>query len=168
MVIEQMSDRECRELLARTRMGRLACALRNQPYVVPIDVDYYDGCFYGLSMLGQKVEWMRANPLVCVEMDELTARRDWETVIAFGEYDELTDTPEHAQARSTAESLFRRHPIWWEPATIPLAGRQTHEPVLFRILITRMTGRRARLEDDEVKQMRPTARSRVSRRRSAR
>jgi nitroimidazol reductase NimA-like FMN-containing flavoprotein (pyridoxamine 5'-phosphate oxidase superfamily) len=165
MVIEQLSDRECRELLTRTRIARLGCSLDNQPYVVPIDVDYYDGFLYGFSTLGQKIEWMRANPLVCVEMDELTARRDWESVIAFGEYEELTKTSEHVSARSDAENLFRRHPIWWEPATVPLAGRQIREPVLFRIRIARMTGRRARLADDEVSQ---TASEKVNERRSKR
>jgi nitroimidazol reductase NimA-like FMN-containing flavoprotein (pyridoxamine 5'-phosphate oxidase superfamily) len=165
MVIEQLSDRECRELLARIRIARLGCSLDNQPYVVPIDVDYYDGFLYGFSMLGQKIEWMRANPLVCVEVDELTARRDWESVIAFGEYEELTKSAEHVSARSDAESLFRRHPIWWEPATVPLAGRQTREPVLFRIRIARMTGRRARLADEDVNQ---TVSGTVNERRSTR
>jgi nitroimidazol reductase NimA-like FMN-containing flavoprotein (pyridoxamine 5'-phosphate oxidase superfamily) len=150
MVIEQMTDRECRELLARTHIVRLACCLDNQPYVVPIDVDYFDGFFYGFSMLGKKIEWMRINPLVCVEIDELTTRRHWESVIILGEYEELTKTAEHANARVVAERLFQRHPIWWEPATVALAGGRTREPVLFRILITRLTGRRARPDKDEI------------------
>jgi hypothetical protein len=54
MLIDQMSDRECRELLARTNLGRLACSFHDQPYVVPIHVDYFDGflyCFSPLSFL---------------------------------------------------------------------------------------------------------------------
>jgi nitroimidazol reductase NimA-like FMN-containing flavoprotein (pyridoxamine 5'-phosphate oxidase superfamily) len=149
MLIERMSDRECRELLARTNIARLACSFNNQPYVVPIHVDYYDGYIYGFSTIGQKIEWMRANPLVCVEVDELTTRRDWESLVVFGEYEELTDVPEHAFARSDAESLFQRHANWWEPATVPLTGHQLRGPILFRILIRRMTGRRARSAPDE-------------------
>lgn len=146
MVIEQMTVWECRELLARTHLARLACALDNQPYIVPIDVDYYDGFLYGLSMEGQKIDWMRSNPLVCVAIDELTTRRQWESVIVFGRYDELAPNAAHANARSIAERLFQRHPVWWEPATVPLAGRDAREPILFRILVNRMTGRRARLD----------------------
>jgi nitroimidazol reductase NimA-like FMN-containing flavoprotein (pyridoxamine 5'-phosphate oxidase superfamily) len=149
MVIESMSDRECRELLARTHIARLGCSLDNQPYVVPIHVDYYDGCLYGFSMLGQKIEWMRANPLVCVEVDDLTTRRDWESVVVLGVYEELGD-PRFALARSDAESLFQRHPVWWEPATVPLSGRQSRSPIVYRILINSMSGRRARREDDEM------------------
>ena len=149
MLIERMSDRDCRELLARTNIARLACSLNNQPYIVPIHVDYHDGFVYGFSTIGQKIAWMRANPLVCLEVDALTTRHDWESLIVFGEYEELTDIPEFAHARSDAESLFRRHPNWWEPATVPLAGHKASSPILFRILIRRMTGRRARPGPEE-------------------
>ena len=149
MLIESMNDRECRELLARKNVARLACSRDNQPYVVPINVDYYDRALYVFSMLGQKIEWMRANPLVCVEVDEVTVRRSWETVILFGAYEELTDIPEYVDARRIAQSLFQRHPAWWEPASVPLAGHQPQAPILFRIVIRRMTGRRARPEAGE-------------------
>jgi nitroimidazol reductase NimA-like FMN-containing flavoprotein (pyridoxamine 5'-phosphate oxidase superfamily) len=149
MVIEPMSDRDCRTLLARTSFGRLGCSVDNQPYVVPVHVDYYDGFLYGFSMLGQKIEWMRINPLVCVEFDELVTRRRWETVVVFGVYEELTEKPDNVDSRKEAQRLFLRRPVWWEPATVPLAGRPPRSPVLFRILIDHMTGRRARLEADE-------------------
>jgi nitroimidazol reductase NimA-like FMN-containing flavoprotein (pyridoxamine 5'-phosphate oxidase superfamily) len=150
MVIEPMSDRECRELLARTHTARLGCSLDNQPYIVPIHVDYYDGCLYAFSTLGQKIEWMRANPRVCVEVDELTTRRDWESVVVLGVYEELTGDARFALARSDAESLFQRHPVWWEPAMVPLSGRQSRSSIVYRIIINSMSGRRARREDDEM------------------
>ena len=139
MGIERMSDRECKELLARTNVARLGCSLNNQPYVVPIHVDYYDGFLYGFSTLGQKIDWMRANPLVCVEMDELTSRRDWESDVVLGVYEELTDAPERAPTRNVAERLFQRHPVWWEPATVPVAGQRPRSPILFRVLIQHLT-----------------------------
>ena len=33
------------------------------------------GCLYGFTTPGQKVEWMRANPLVCVEVKQGAAHR---------------------------------------------------------------------------------------------
>ena len=74
MVIEEMTDRECRAMLTKTNLGRLACALNNQPYIVPIHIDFYDAYLYGFATLGQKIEWMRQNPLVCLEFDEITSR----------------------------------------------------------------------------------------------
>lgn len=36
MLIHELSESECRKVLAGTNLGRLACAHDNQPYVVPI------------------------------------------------------------------------------------------------------------------------------------
>jgi uncharacterized protein len=149
MEIKEMTDRECRAMLAGTHLARLACALNNQPYIVPIHVDFDDAFLYGFATLGQKIEWMRQNPLVCLEIDEITAHGQWASVVVFGRYEELPDTPEYEYPRSVAERLFQRHPVWWEPASVPLAGHQQRSPILFRILISRMTGRRPRPEAPE-------------------
>ena len=37
MVIHEMTEKDCSEILSRTSLGRLGCALDNQPYVVPIN-----------------------------------------------------------------------------------------------------------------------------------
>jgi hypothetical protein len=36
MFIQEMSESDCFKAMARERLGRLACAHDNQPYVVPI------------------------------------------------------------------------------------------------------------------------------------
>jgi hypothetical protein len=143
MVIEEMTNRECRAILSRTNLARLACALSNQPYIVPIHVEFDDDFLYGFATVGQKIEWMRQNPLVCLEIDELTTDRQWASVVIFGVYEELPDTPEYEYPRRIAEGLFQRHPAWWEPASVPLAGHEQRSRVVFRILISRMSGRRA-------------------------
>jgi len=142
MVIEELTDAECRALLAGTNLARLACSLNNQPYIVPIHAEFHDSSFYGFSTLGQKIEWMRQNPLVCLEIDQITTHKEWASIVVFGVYDELPDTPQHRYHRSVAEALFQRHAVWWEPASVPVAGHPPRERILFRILISRMTGRR--------------------------
>jgi uncharacterized protein len=143
MRIQEMSEPECRALLAGTHVARLACAQNNQPYIVPIHVDLDGECLYGYATLGMKIEWMRQNPLVCVEMDELTTHGQWTSVVVFGQYEELPDTPHHEGSRRIAERLFQRHPMWWEPASVPVAAHERRTPVVYRIRIGRMTGRRA-------------------------
>src|SRR5579863_5990062 len=95
MVIREMSTEACLRVLARARLARLACARENQPYVVPVYLVYHEasGCLYGFTTPGQKVEWMRANPLVCVEVDEIAAYDQWVSVIALGRYEELPEIP---------------------------------------------------------------------------
>ena len=149
MVIEELTDAECRAWLAGTNLVRLACSLNNQPYVVPIHAEFHDSSFYGFSTLGQKIEWMRQNPLVCLEIDQITTHKQWVSIVVFGVYDELPDTPEHKGHRSVAESLFQRHAVWWEPASVSLAGHPPRDRILFRILISRLTGRHGTAEVPE-------------------
>ena len=143
MVIEEMTERECRAMLAGTNVARLACARNNQPYVVPIHVDFDGEFLYSFATLGQKIEWMRQNPLVCLEIDELTTHGQWASVVVFGRYEELPNTPEYEDSLRVAEGLFQRHPMWWEPASVSLAAHEPRTPIVFRIRIGRVTGRRA-------------------------
>jgi len=143
VLIQEMTEQECRAMLTRTGVARLACARNNQPYIVPLRVDLDGEFLYGYATLGQKIEWMRQNPLVCLEADELISHGQWASVIVFGQYEELPNTPEYAGPRAVAERLFQRHPMWWEPAAVPLAAQGPRPPIVFRIRIGRITGRRA-------------------------
>ena len=108
MFIHDMTETECRHALRQASVGRIACARDNQPYVVPIYFVYDDYHLYAISTIGQKIQWMRANPLVCIEVDELTSREEWMSVIVFGRYEELPDLPEHRHAREQALELLQR------------------------------------------------------------
>src|SRR5687768_15795699 len=98
MVINEMSRQECVALLARSTVFRLGCARDNQPYVLPVSLVHHEpsGSLYGFTTLGQKVEWMRNNPLVCVETDEITAADQWMSVVVNGGYEELPSPPAEA------------------------------------------------------------------------
>lgn len=152
MFIHEMTGEECSEALKRSDFGRLACAHDNQPYVVPIHFAFDGYYLYGFTTLGQKVEWMRSNPLVCFEIDEVRSHSQWMSVIAFGRYEELPDTPEYENARERAYAFLQKRIMWWEPAYISQEHRdQPHSltPIFFRISVDRMTGHRADLGDAE-------------------
>ena len=151
MNIHEMTEPECRAMLARRNVARLACARNNQPYIVPIRVDLEGDYLYGYATLGQKIEWMRENPLVCLESEEFNTDRQWASVVVFGHYEELPNTAEYAGLRGVAERLFQSHPMWWEPGAVPLAAHEHRPRVVFRIRIGRVTGRRA--EPDPAKTM---------------
>jgi len=154
MVIQEMTTDDCHRVLARTRLGRLACARENQPYVVPIYFVYDQPFLYSFTTLGQKIEWMRSNPLVCVEMDEVEDIDHWSSIVIFGQYEELPE-PGWQTARPTwtssperlhAFELLQKHAEWWEPGCACCTHRspeQTLIPVFYRIHIDRITGHRA-------------------------
>lgn len=143
MVIEEMTEHECRTMIAGTNVARLACAHDNQPYIVPVHVDLDGEFLYCYATLGQKIEWMRQNPLVCLEVDELITHGQWASVVVFGHYEELPHTPEHEDSRRVAERLFGRHPVWWEPASVPLVAHEQRTRIVFRIRVGHITGRRS-------------------------
>jgi uncharacterized protein len=145
MHIHELSRDQCRGVLSRTELGRLACARFDQPYVVPIhfSFDAARNCVYAFSAVGQKVEWMRENPKVCLAVDEIRDKESWTTVLAFGRYEELDRQPDQGEARRRAEALFAERQEWWLPAAAKVAGRERHDVVVYRIQIDRLTGRRA-------------------------
>jgi nitroimidazol reductase NimA-like FMN-containing flavoprotein (pyridoxamine 5'-phosphate oxidase superfamily) len=91
MLTRTLSALECTKLLTANRVGRLACAKDVQPYVVPLYYAHSDAHLYAFSMPGKKIDWMRANPLVSVQVDEHGQGRGWRSVIADGRYEELPD-----------------------------------------------------------------------------
>jgi nitroimidazol reductase NimA-like FMN-containing flavoprotein (pyridoxamine 5'-phosphate oxidase superfamily) len=146
MLIHDLTADQCREVLARTSLARLACARADQPYVVPISFsfDSQDDCLYSFSTVGQKIDWMRGNPKVCVEVDEIGGQYEWTTILVFGRYEEITESSEHAEARRRAHDLLQQRAHWWLPGAGKLQGGEEHfSPVVYRIRMSRVTGRRA-------------------------
>lgn len=146
MFIQEMSREQCLELLGRARLGRLACVQESQAYVVPFNFVYKSECLYSFSTVGQKIIWMRANPLVCVEVDEIASPREWMSLVIFGRYEELSGIHEDRFVLATAYNLMQERAVWWEPAyarTILQGAERSLEPVFYRIHIGKMTGHRA-------------------------
>jgi nitroimidazol reductase NimA-like FMN-containing flavoprotein (pyridoxamine 5'-phosphate oxidase superfamily) len=107
---------------------------------------------YGFTTPGQKIEWMRENPLVCVEVDEVTAHNQWVSVIAYGRFEELTKTMESDEERLRAWQVLKTHPGWGEPGCAAWAARARRDwtkpfvSVYYRIWIDRVTGQEATQE----------------------
>ncbi|ETA71259.1 MULTISPECIES: pyridoxamine 5'-phosphate oxidase family protein [Mesorhizobium] len=146
MLVRTLSAFECTKVLAANRVGRLACAKDGQPYVVPLYYAHSDAHLYAFSMPGKKIEWMRANPLVSVQVDEHGQGRGWKSVVADGRYEELPDLIGHKLQRDHAWSVLSKHTDWWEPGALkpvtpPTADSAPH--VFFRILIEQVSGREA-------------------------
>jgi uncharacterized protein len=145
-MIQEMTRQESLDLLARTRLCRLACAQGSQPYVVPCYFAYKNNSLYTFSTVGQKIDWMRANPLVCVEADEVMSPQNWASVVVFGRYEELPDTPEYQPERTVAYNLLHAKAQWWEPGYLTTILHSTERPmvpVFYRIHVGHITGHRA-------------------------
>jgi uncharacterized protein len=143
MRVRELSVAACKRILSRSTVARIACAHDGQPYVVPVGVVFDGTNLYSFSTFGQKIEWMRANPLVCVEVDEIQDALHWTTVVAFGRFEELTRSAAHRRARAHAEEVLGRHENFWLPGAARTTTREPTTPVFFRVVIETITGRQA-------------------------
>jgi len=141
--VHEMNEGECRALLTRSSMGRLGCAQDNQPYVVPVCLVYEPDYIYAFSTLGQKILWMRANPKVCIQIDEIETEFRWKSLIVNGRYQELVE-PKFATERSRARQLLESRHRWWLNALGQRHSKSSKEllitPLFFRVQIASMTG----------------------------
>jgi hypothetical protein len=144
MRIIAISQQECSDLLKRLYIGRLACSLENQPYIVPVCFSYEPDCIYIFSTLGKKIKWMRQNPKVCLQADEIGNRSNWFSVIVTGTYLELRE-PQYTPQREHALEQLAQYSEFWR---FPLAERREQtsdlsiESVFFRVDIKSMSGLR--------------------------
>ena len=145
MLITEIGEEECRSILVNASHGHLGCCFSEQPYVVPISFAFEPDYFYIISTSGQKVDWMRKNPKVCVQVDEIKNEVSWVSVIANGTYQELLE-PQYTEERKHARKLLDRRVRWWQT---PLAERQAKsdneliETLFFRVRVESFTGLRA-------------------------
>lgn len=113
--------------------------------MVPVGFCYEPEKIYVFATMGKKIEWMRQNPKVCLQVDEIGSRSSWTSVIVTGTYLELRQ-PQYSAERERARSLLGQTAQWW---LTPLAERREQvddlsiEPLFFRIDIKSMTGLRA-------------------------
>lgn len=144
MLIEEMTRDACLDFLRRHRLGRLACACDGQPYITPFYFAVDDSYLYAFGTLGRKIQWMRANPLVCVEVDIIETSERWSSVVVMGRYEELAAGSPYERFRHQAFSLLQQHPVWWEPGFGRMQKAEGEdralEPLYYRIRIDEISG----------------------------
>jgi hypothetical protein len=129
-------------------LGRIGCRARGRVYVVPVTYAYDGEHVYVHSGEGTKVEAMRADPSVCFEVEHVRAISSWESVIAWGTFEELSGA-DAARAMALLEARLMPLMTWeasrfWHapgtPGSTP-EGRGPAGSVVYRIRLTEKTGR---------------------------
>ena len=87
-----LSQKGIEHVLKSQLFGRIGCHANNVTYIVPICYAYDENCIYGRTFEGMKLKMMRENPKVCFQIENLESMGKWQSVICWGEFEELTDT----------------------------------------------------------------------------
>jgi nitroimidazol reductase NimA-like FMN-containing flavoprotein (pyridoxamine 5'-phosphate oxidase superfamily) len=133
-------------------IGHLACHANKLTYVVPISYAYKDGYIYAHAEEGMKINMMRENPEVCFEVYRMENMGNWQCVIAWGNFEEITDKDERAAA---LKILLKRNLPVIASKTVQLTNEwpfipediNTIKGIVFRIKLTKKTGRYERTDE---------------------
>lgn len=133
-------------LLHQQILGRLGCHAHGLTYVVPISYAYQDGCIYCYSSDGLKIAMLRKNNNVCFQVDNTKDLSNWQSVICWGEFEEIKSDTQKREALSLLNS--RNFPLLTSGkmqinVDWPFTGEDIHKlnGVFFRIKVEDKTGR---------------------------
>ena len=90
-MILKLGKSKCRILLSKNYIGHMAYIYKNRPYVIPITYYYDDStnALLGYSGKGHKVNALRINNGVSVEVAEIDSVNNWKSVAVQGTYHEF-------------------------------------------------------------------------------
>jgi uncharacterized protein len=135
MSIVKLGDEDSLAILREGILGRLGCIASDWPYVVPVNY-FFDGKdIYIHTLPGKKLDALRSNPRVCLQVDKIKDPYNWRSVIAYGTFEEIS-------AEETRENILTRM-YSRLPHMTPVESRLVEGAkgtVVFRIKVEEVTG----------------------------
>ena len=147
-MISKLTEQEIEDLLKDNLWGHLGCNDGFNTYVYPINY-LYDGQYITCySQPGFKIQVMRQNTRVCLQVDVIKDDKNWKSVIVLGEYQEVLDEREYYDAMK-AFADRRLYPKISESSFLPDTNEQEADtqlkndsrPTIYRIVISEKMGR---------------------------
>ncbi len=144
---EITSRSEIDEIIHSAQVCRLAFAVDNRPYLIPVSFGYDDTRLYvHTAKAGKKIDCIRANPYVCFELErdvQLIADASdpckwtftFESVIGYGQMVELTSEDEKRDGLNQIVKHYCDDPRPLKPNTLSSLR-------VWRIAIDSVTGKR--------------------------
>lgn len=147
-MLGSLNNEQIDRLLSAEVVGRVACHAEGRTYVVPVTYAYDGSTIYGHTGEGMKVRMMRQNPDVCFEVDRMENMANWQSVIAWGRFEELHGT---AAAHAMGLLMDRLLPLissdtaapthGLDPSDVHRADVAGRHAVVYRIVIREKSGR---------------------------
>lgn len=146
-MLGQLSTSEIESVLANNVVGRLGMQANGKVYIVPVTYVYDRGTVYGHTTEGLKVELLRKNAHCCFEVDEIKTIANWQSVIAWGRFEELQGE-EAARALDIISIRLlplvpgeTSHASRMGPTASGRTSTQLGNSIVYRIVLTEKTGR---------------------------
>jgi len=153
-MFDTLSNKQIIDVISGSVVGRLGCNADGKTYVVPISYAYDGDYIYGRTFEGMKLAMMRKNPNVCFQVDKMEDMSDWESVILWGTFEEITGEDERKKGLKILQSrilpnisseTLKFTPEW----PFPTNDFNRIDGIVFRIHIKEITGRCEKLNTDK-------------------
>jgi nitroimidazol reductase NimA-like FMN-containing flavoprotein (pyridoxamine 5'-phosphate oxidase superfamily) len=82
--MRELTPEHCRRILAEERIAHLAQIHEEEPYVTPLSYVVHEGDVVFRTAPGRRVDGLRRDPRVCVEVSRETEPGGWESVVFWG------------------------------------------------------------------------------------
>ena len=147
--MENLSKSEIITLLKDNYIGHLSYIAQGRPFTIPITYFYDLGsnAIISYSAEGHKMEAMRKNGAVSLEVEEIVSNSNWQSVLAHGTFDELHGSDAKYYLHQFTKGV--KNIIKQKEQTLPefiseFSSKSSSKkiPVVYRIKILEITGRR--------------------------
>lgn len=137
-MITELGAKAIEKLLSEQTIAHLGCVLESgEPYIVPVNYIYKDKQIYIHCLPGQKLDALRANGKACVQIEKIEKGCRWQSVIAFGEFQEIKKTNEKIEILREFNERFEH----LTPVEAMVEEKwNLGGVVVFRINVKRLTG----------------------------
>ena len=153
-MIKNMEASACLKLLDSKYIGRLAYISGKSPYIVPVTYfrDPEEQCILGYSAKGHKIDALKENGAVALQVDDIQSIQQWRSVLVHGQFEELNGSTAkkyvHKFAEGVQNTIVKANgakPKFIQDFTSRL--QKGSIPIVYRIHIAEITGK---YRDDQV------------------
>ena len=88
-MISRIQKSDCKLFLKRNYIGQLAYIYQDRPFSIPITYYFHDDRIICYSGSGHKINAMRSQPNVSLQVSEISEITKWKSVIAHGKFQEM-------------------------------------------------------------------------------
>mgnify|MGYP001550774125 FL=1 len=152
-MFDTLSNKQIVDVISNNFVGRLGCHADGKTYVVPVSYAYDGDYIYLRSFEGMKLAMMRKNPKVCFQVDKMESMADWESVIIWGTFEELTNSKEREKGLkillsrilpNVSTNMVKMTPEW----PFPTNDFARIDGIVYRIHIEEITGRCEKIDSE--------------------
>lgn len=146
-MLRTLTESEAWDLVDTCQHAHLGCHANGRTYVVPVSFARDGQRILGLTTVGMKIELMRANPDVCIQVEDIHSLTEWRSAILFGRFEELSG---FERAEASRKLIDKYGPTFADLESAARRGREVTPPrldghvepvIAYAIVVSEITGR---------------------------